>query len=147
MEYSNFAFHKTTIMIKNIILGLCCVLLFSTCKKDENYLFTMDYDEEFTILPALSPAFGIHGVRIDDIQTRISTYLANNGISEDEVVKITSGTARISAVLPGPGYGFIERAEIYINKQRQKKKKKTCLVFFFLCATQLTWEIITFSNS
>lgn len=138
MECSNFAFHKTTIMIKNILLGLCCVLLFSTCRKDENYLFTMDYDQEFTILPALSPAFGIHGVRIDDIQSRISTYLANNGISEDEVVKITSGSARISAVLPGPGYGFIERAEIYISKPNDPGDRR--LVFERLAIPQNTGE-------
>jgi len=125
-------------MIKQTLLGLLCILLFSTCKKDDNYLFTMDYDLEFNIQPALSPAFGIHGVRLQDIQSQINAYLATNGISEDQIVKITSGSARISSLLPGPGYGFIERVEIYIVNPNDPNDNR--LAFERLAVPQNTGE-------
>ncbi len=100
--------------ISLLLLAITSILLFSTCRGDDNYLFTMDYDLEFNIQPGLSPFGGIHGIIIDDIPSRINTYLAANGISEDQITKITSGSARISAQFSGSGYGFIERVEIYI---------------------------------
>ncbi|MFK7809640.1 MAG: hypothetical protein AB8F74_17680 [Saprospiraceae bacterium] len=102
-------------MFKHSLFGLLCILLFSTCGKDNNFLFTMDYDLEFIIQPGLSPFGGIHGVSIKDIPTQFQNYLASNGITEDQVVKISSGSARISSLLPSSGYGFIQTAEIYIT--------------------------------
>jgi len=106
-------------MIKNsqklsiFLSGILCLLLFSTCKEDDNYLFTMDYDLELTIQPGLN-TFDIHGEVVNNIPSQIAAYLATNGITEEEITKITSGSARISAILPGSGYGFIEQVEIYI---------------------------------
>ncbi|HHS95847.1 MAG TPA: hypothetical protein ENJ45_04590, partial [Phaeodactylibacter sp.] len=101
--------------MKNALLAILCLLLLSNCRKEEEYLFTMDYDLEFTIQPGLSPFGGIYGFVMEDVPSRFSEYLTANGISQDQIVKITSGRAVLTATASGSGYGFIQDAEIYIS--------------------------------
>ena len=67
-------------MIKNVSLLLLCIFLFSTCKKNENVLFEMNYDLEFTIQPGLSPFGGLYGFKIKRIATRNPTRATNGRI-------------------------------------------------------------------
>jgi hypothetical protein len=75
---------------------------------------------------------------IDDIPSQINAYLAANGISEDQITKITSGSARISALLSGSGYGFIERVEIYIANPSDPLERR--LAFERLAVPQNTGQ-------
>lgn len=131
-------------MIKNsqrlalLSLAIFSMLLLSNCRSDDNYLFTMDYDLELVIQPGLSPFGGIHGVILNDIPSQINAYLATNGISEDQITKITSGSARISAIQSNSDYGFIERVEIYIAKPNNPLSRR--LAFERLAVPQNTGQ-------
>lgn len=125
-------------MIKHTLLALVCVLLFSTCRKEGDYLFTMDYDVEFTIQPGLSPFGGVYGFVIDDIPSQFNTYLAANGITADQVVKITSGSAQLSAQLANSGYGFMQDIEVYITKSEDPSDRR--LVFERFAVPQNTGQ-------
>ena len=92
-------------MIKNITLLLLCVFLFSTCKKNENVLFKMNYDLEFTIAPGLSP-FVINGYKIKDVTSNFNSRLAASGYSISDITKISCASAKLSSQLSGEGYGF-----------------------------------------
>ena len=101
-------------MIKNILLGLLCLLLFSTCKKEEDFLYSMDYDLEFTIQPGLNPFGGIYGYKIKNIPTNYTNYLNANGRTAADISKISCASAKVSAQLSGSGYGFIREATVII---------------------------------
>jgi hypothetical protein len=102
--------------MKYSLLALLCLLLCSTCRKEDNYLFTMDYELDFNIQPGLSPFGGTWVNVISDIPSRFNSYLSANGISEDQIVKITSGSARLVSQFSSSGYGFIQDIEVFISK-------------------------------
>ncbi len=101
-------------MLKNILLLTGCLLLFTTCKKQEDFLFEMNYDLEFTIQPGLSPFGGIYGYKIKDIPSNFDNYLSANGRNADDITNIACGSARATALFTGAEYGFIRNATVII---------------------------------
>ena len=101
-------------VMKNILLLLLFTVLFSTCKKDQDFLFTMDYDLEFTIQPGLNPFGGIYGYKIKNIPSNYSSYLTTNGLTDADVLRIAPAGAKVSALLSGSGYGFIRNATVFL---------------------------------
>jgi len=149
MECITFASINTTNMIQHLhkktkgifsfiaILSVLGILIISSCRKDEDFLFTMDYDLEVNIQPGLN-TIEIHGTVLSDIQTQIEAYLATNGITKNQITKISSGSARMSEQLSGSGYGFIDRVEIYVVNPDDPVDRR--LVFERLAVPQNTGQ-------
>ena len=74
----------------------------------------MNYDLEFTIQPGLNPFGGIYGFKIPNVPSNYNNYLTANGLMTEDIDKIASGSARISAILSGAGYGYIRNITVFI---------------------------------
>ncbi len=127
--------------MKNYFYILLAVLfLGSSCNKDEPpFLFTMDYELEFNIQPGLN-TFEIHGVEVENIQSRIQSYMTANNIALNEIIEIDPASARLTADFADTEYNFIRRVSVYIAETNNPSNNK--LIFERLEVPQNTGNLL-----
>ncbi len=100
-------------MIKRLLLFLLPIILLSNCKKDDNFLFEIPYQAQFTI-PAGLNIFGSHIFEIRMIPSRLDSLLAFNNVDPADIKSINGRSARISAVFSNIPYNFVREAYIEV---------------------------------
>lgn len=105
-----------------IIPLLLAVFIISACNKNDEVLFEMAYEREFTI-PAGLNTLETHYFYLDNIS--IGDYLSANNVSPSDLRAINPGTARMSTIFSGIGdYRFIQdvSVEIFTDDETQSKE-------------------------
>ena len=90
-------------------------LLCTHCKKDDSAqtLFTMPFQEEFTIQSGLDPFQSAHFL-ITDIPNRVKDQLDQRGLTADGVSEISGGIAKLHTLFEGEDMSFIREISIRI---------------------------------
>ncbi len=99
-------------MKKIFLIALSCLFLFSTCKKDNDFLFEMKYINDFTISAGLNPFSGTHIFERNSIPSNALAIFAQNTTTAADLSEINPGTAILSGIFTQPDNGYIEEISI-----------------------------------
>lgn len=100
--------------MKKILFLLLIPFLFSDCKKEEPFLFEMNYRVDFTIQAGLSPFAGTHIFRIPGIPTNIAQNLQERNLSLEDIESISPKGGLLTAIFDGGEYSFIREVSVKI---------------------------------
>lgn len=101
-------------MKKIILLILPFVFLFSNCKKNDDFLFEMQYLNDFTISAGLNPFSGIHVFETKSIPSNALNIFTQNGVTDEDLEVINPGVANLSGIFTSPENGYIQEISIKI---------------------------------
>lgn len=88
------------------LLVLLLPLLLTNCKKEENVLFRMEYNETFEIKAGLN-TFETHHFLIQNRNTNINSYLAGYGGDASELMAINPRSARLETLFSNATYDIV----------------------------------------
>ncbi|MEM6967215.1 MAG: hypothetical protein AAF573_20805, partial [Bacteroidota bacterium] len=95
-------------MMKKVFLLLIpMVLLFSNCRRNDDFLFEMEYRNDFTISAGLNPFSGVHIFETQNIPTNSLSIFSQNNVTEAELDAINPGIAILRGIFASPDNGYI----------------------------------------
>jgi len=90
------------------------LLLFSNCRKNDDFLFEMEYINDFTITAGLNPFAGIHIFETSNIPTNSLPIFSQNGVTEEDLSAINPGTAFMQGIFTDTDNGYIQEVSVKI---------------------------------
>ena len=96
--------------------------LFSCGINEEDILFEMRYDVNFTMGAALAPIV-THIYTLEGIKTGFSEKLNDNSVTDNEVIKVNTSFARIYDVFGTSNLNFIDKIEVYVYNPDEPSQK------------------------
>lgn len=112
------------------LLLLIIPFVFCTCKSDEEFLFKMEYEQQFEIQAGLG-LFLTHNWILEDVVSNRTTYLNTFGTAEPEITSINPGNARIDALFSDAEYSIVDEISVRVYEEDPSILRKYFIMKIF----------------